>query len=101
MCFTAISGCENPDSYGEICVHCNGCGRWDSPGPESNRMTIGEYLERKPLIVWTNRVKPLRGKALRKFLRRWANAGQLMGTISGCNLYVSRIAEDNGRAESS
>lgn len=21
--------CQNPDSYGEICVHCNKCGRFD------------------------------------------------------------------------
>ena len=24
-----IDGCKNPDSYGEICVRCNECGRFD------------------------------------------------------------------------
>jgi len=24
-----IDGCKNPDSYGEICVWCNECGRFD------------------------------------------------------------------------
>ena len=24
-----IDGCKNPDSYGEICLRCNECGRFD------------------------------------------------------------------------
>ena len=27
ICYSVTKGCKNPDSYGEICVRCNQCGR--------------------------------------------------------------------------
>ena len=27
--YSALDNCVNPDSFGEICVHCNACGRFD------------------------------------------------------------------------
>jgi len=29
ICLAVIDGCKNPDSFGEICVWCNECGRFD------------------------------------------------------------------------
>ena len=29
ICISAMKDCINPDSYGEICVRCNACGRGD------------------------------------------------------------------------
>ena len=29
ICLAVIDGCKNMDSYGEICVRCNECGRFD------------------------------------------------------------------------
>lgn len=32
--FEPIEECVNPDSFGEICVHCNECGRFDKEESE-------------------------------------------------------------------
>lgn len=29
LCYSVNKNCKNPDSYGEICVRCNKCGRFD------------------------------------------------------------------------
>ena len=29
ICISVTGDCINNDSYGEICVHCNACGRFD------------------------------------------------------------------------
>ena len=28
VCLTPVDGCNNPDTYGMICVRCNECGRF-------------------------------------------------------------------------
>ncbi len=29
LCYPPIKGCKNPDTYGEICVQCNKCHRFN------------------------------------------------------------------------
>jgi len=54
ICISALKNCKNPlESYGEICVHCNKCHRYDvhclicgkllNNMPESNIITVEFY----------------------------------------------------------
>ena len=42
-----IEDCENPDSYMEICLHCNKCGRFDGDKEESEDK-LGIELRHNP-----------------------------------------------------
>ena len=35
--FEPTEKCVNPDSFGEICLHCNKCGRFDKEESEDEK----------------------------------------------------------------
>lgn len=46
--YSALEDCINNDSYGEICVRCNACGRWDkSTQKESALKMYKECLQKQ------------------------------------------------------
>jgi hypothetical protein len=55
--FSALKNCQNPyDSYGEICVHCNACGRFDiSTQNECKKRVMERQLEQyKNFDAWAD-----------------------------------------------
>jgi len=42
--FTAADDCMNPNSYGEICVKCNGCGRFDKATQKESALRVYRKL---------------------------------------------------------
>lgn len=52
--YAVLENCENPYSYGEICVGCNACGRFDKKTRlESKLKVLEEWLEdRKNFDMW-------------------------------------------------
>ena len=41
--FQPIDDCKNPESYGEICVQCNQCGRFDREDEEGNNECTDDH----------------------------------------------------------
>lgn len=38
--YSALEDCINEESYGEICVKCNACGRWDKSTQKESALKI-------------------------------------------------------------
>ena len=49
--------CKNPDSYGEICVRCNRCGRFDKYAEQEPIKKECQWHEKEDNICW-NEDKP-------------------------------------------
>lgn len=40
--YPVLEDCINDDSYGEICVHCNACGKWDKSTQKESALKMYE-----------------------------------------------------------
>lgn len=51
LCFAPVAECKNIESYGQICVECGKCGRFDTEyecvncGYKSNKRTLSYYKD--------------------------------------------------------
>lgn len=43
----ALDNCVNPDSFGEICVHCNACGRYNKRTKKKCELQLYKRLLRE------------------------------------------------------
>lgn len=81
--FEPIEECVNPDSFGEICVHCNQCGRFDKEESEEIGM-------RKPTVV----VSPTAIEAVYEWKAFLSKHSRIIKKANRTNLCIELINGD-------
>ena len=76
ICFSVSDNCYNLyDSYGEICVHCNCCGRMDKRTMYQRRLELNERMlqEQKNFDAWDENMRELQEKNVKANIKYFKN----------------------------
>lgn len=68
ICISVTDDCINPDSYGEICVHCNCCGRIDKKTQKQAQLKLykEQLNERESFDGWIPEFRETQEKNVKK-----------------------------------